>query len=100
MNDSMSILLATTILAMGGFGLYMYKDSHNSEDVEKDNYNEDSLFGANFWGGSEEITTKSDSEDEEYNNEDDEIKRDYKPRKKTVKTQKNKKTIGTSRRRY
>lgn len=35
MNDSMSILLATTILALGGLGLYMYKSSDDDKKKRK-----------------------------------------------------------------
>ena len=39
-NDTMSLVLATAILAVGGLGLYMYK---SSDDFEYDDYNEDEL---------------------------------------------------------
>jgi hypothetical protein len=87
MNDSMSVLLATTILALGGFGLYMYKSSDDSQDQD---YNEDSFFGENFWGSDDK------NDDDEIIDEDD----DYKPRRKNAKTQRNRKTTGASRRRY
>ena len=38
MNDTMSLVLATAILAVGGLGLYMYK---SSDDFAFDDYNED-----------------------------------------------------------
>jgi len=93
MNDSMSVLLATTILALGGLGLYMYKSSDDKQKGGDDDYNEDSIFGGNFWGSSGEQHDDEESIDE--NLEDD-----YKPRRKNVKTQKNRKTSGTSKRRY
>jgi hypothetical protein len=31
MNDTLSLLLATTILAAGGLGLYMYKSPDNNQ---------------------------------------------------------------------
>ena len=37
MNDIKSLLIATTVLAIGGLGLYMYK----SEDSEELDYNDD-----------------------------------------------------------
>jgi hypothetical protein len=42
MNETMSLVLATTILAMGGLGLYMYKNSDESsfEDYDENNENE------------------------------------------------------------
>ena len=45
MNETMSLLLATTVLAIGGVGLYMYK-SDESDQVGGDDYNEDTLFGS------------------------------------------------------
>ena len=51
MNDTMSLLLATTILAVGGIGLYMYKSDDEQKGGEE--YNEDSLFSSrDFWGSS------------------------------------------------
>jgi hypothetical protein len=32
MNETLSLLLATSILAAGGLGLYMYKSTHDDED--------------------------------------------------------------------
>jgi hypothetical protein len=98
MNDSMSILLATTILALGGLGLYMYKTTDESEvkdgkDGSEEDYNEDSIFGKNFWGSKQEDT--EENLEEEYLEEDD-----FKPRKRGGKTLKNKKASGSSRRRY
>ena len=96
MNDSMSILLATTILALGGLGLYMYKTSEDEHKEQKggdkEDYNEDSIFGSSFWGSNQEDL------EEDLNLEEDE--EDYKPRRRGGKTQKNRKTTGSSRRRY
>lgn len=91
MNDSMSILLATTILALGGLGLYMYKSSDDTQKDSEDEYNEESIFGGNFWGSSDD---KNDDENIDENLEDD-----YKPRKRNAKTQRNRRT-GSSRRKY
>ena len=43
MNDTMSLVLATAILAVGGLGLYMYKnsDDFSYEDYNEDEYNDD-----------------------------------------------------------
>ena len=38
MNDTMSLVLATAILAVGGLGLYMYK---SSDEFVFDDYDED-----------------------------------------------------------
>ena len=95
MNDSMSILLATTILALGGLGLYMYKSSDSQKEDDKEEYNEESIFGGNFWNFSDE-KNEDDNLEEELENFDEDIK----PRRKNTKTQRNRKSTGTSRRRY
>ncbi len=92
MNDSMSILLATSILALGGLGLYMYKSSDDSQHEE---YNEESMFGGNFWGLSDDKHEDDESLDEYLEEMDD-----YKPRKRNAKTQRNRKSTGSSKRRY
>jgi hypothetical protein len=101
MNDSMSILLASTILALGGFGLYMYKSSDDGEKKggTNDEYDEDSIFGKSSifdWGKS------ADDEDNIYNGEEDDYNDDetYKPRKRGRKTLRNKKSNGLTKRRY
>jgi len=102
----MSILLATTILALGGLGLYMYKSSEEEQKEEEqkeenDEYNEDGIFGTySFfdWGNK---TDNDDNNDSDIN-EDTLVKyeEEYKPRKKGGKTQRNRRTSGTSKRRY
>ena len=94
MNDSMSILLATTILALGGLGLYMYKSSDDNQKGGED-YNEDSIFGGNFWSLSDDKPDDEENIDEDLDEEED-----YKPRRKNTKTQRNRKSTGSSRRRY
>ena len=94
MNDSLSILLATSILALGGIGLYMYKSSEDTQkgcDIE---YDEGSLFSGDFWGVSNDNEKELFDDDLEYYEED------VKPRRKNSKTQRNRKQTGTSRRRY
>ncbi len=98
MNDSMSILLATTILALGGLGLYMLKSTDDNQSGGDNEYNEDSLFGSGSlfnWGSPED--NKEDNEDKLEEVEDDD---GYKPRKRGPKTLKNRKSTGSSRRRY
>lgn len=99
MNDSMSILLATTILALGGLGLYMYKSTDDSKKGDEEDYNEESLFGGNFWNFSDDKQGDDDTLDDTLDEylEDEE---DYKPRRKNAKTQRNRKSTGSSRRRY
>ena len=96
MNDSMSILLATTVLALGGLGLYMFKSSDNNQTGLDDDYSEDGLFGSGSlfnWGSSGDNAEDEDDLEEI-------IEEDYKPRKRGPKTLKNRKSTGTSRRRY
>jgi hypothetical protein len=45
MNDIMSLVLMTTVLAAGGLGLYMYKSSDENQKGGSD-YNEDELFNS------------------------------------------------------
>ena len=44
MNDIMTLVLMSTVLAVGGLGLYMYKSDENQKDC--DGYNEDELFNS------------------------------------------------------
>ena len=100
MNDSMSILLATSILALGGLGLYMFKSTNDdNQSGGEDEYNEESLFGSNSffnWGSSDDKAEEDDNEDKLEELDED----DYKPKKRGPKTLKNRKSTGTSRRRY
>ena len=69
MNDSMSVLLATTILALGGFGLYMYKSPEGEEKHDENNeeYNEDGIFGKSGffnWGKSENDENNDENDTE------------------------------------
>ena len=95
MNDTMSLLLATTILSLGALGLYMFK----SDDEQKgEEYNEDTLFGSgSFWGSPNETEEPVEVED------DEEEPQFYEPKVKTRggKTKRNnRKTSGTKRRYY
>lgn len=95
MNETMSLLLATTVLALGGLGLYMFKSSDDNEKNGDEEYNEESLFSSDSlfnW------TKNKDDEVEEP--EIDDYEEDYKPRKRAPKTQRNRKISGSSRRRY
>lgn len=95
MNDTVSLLLATAILAAGGLGLYMYKNP----DEDHQGGEEDELFGSdNFWGsGSKEDDINLDEEEL-----DDIDEYEYKPKsrlkKPKTKTKTNRKSIGTKRR--
>ena len=87
MNESMSLLLATVILSIGGLGLYMYK----SEESEEEDYNEDSIFDLNE-STFDELPELEEEEDYEV----------YQPKNKKrnvkTKTKRNKKSSGSKRR--
>lgn len=82
MNDTLSLLLAASILAASGLGLYMYK-SRDEDQKGGEEYNETNLFGL------------SDEEEEVKNDEDF-----YVPKQKlrNGKTKRNIKSGGTKRR--
>lgn len=101
MNDSMSILLATTVLALGGLGLYMYKLDKSTDDndtVDDDFSVDDSVSDTNIFSKFFNWDDKTEEEpDEILDNYEEE---EYVPRKRSnTKTHKNKKT-GSSRRKY
>jgi hypothetical protein len=96
MNDSISILLATTVLALGGLGLYMYKSTDDNNTEFDESNNEDSFFGGSFWNSNEEKGDYELENLEDFENYEDDIK----PRKRSNKTQRNRKSNGASRRRY
>lgn len=98
MNDSMSILLATTILALSGLGLYMYKSSDNDQKGGSEEYDEDGLFGKSSMF---DLNRSDDNNEEDIEDLDENYDDEYlKPRKRGKKTQRNRKTNGTSKRRY
>jgi hypothetical protein len=96
MNETMSLVLATAILAIGGVGLYMYKQSDDVKYDEDYNYDLD-----------DDVDTDSDidsynSEDEdEYDKYSDDFV-DYEPKvsKQKAKTKRNKTAGGTRKKRY
>ncbi len=108
MNDSGSVLLATSLLALGGLGLYMFRMTNDEEDGEnkhsknkdngnkEDNNDQETIFDTSSlfsWGDSD------DNQNTILYNETEEP--ETKPRKKTnTKTQRNRKSTGLSRRRY
>lgn len=96
MNDTMSLLLATAILATGGLGLYMYKSpDEDKKGDDESGYNEDSLFGSgNFWGSKEDV--KEDEKEDEKEEETAFYESKVKPR--GGKTKRSRKTTGTKRR--
>ena len=87
MNDTMSLLLATTVLAISGVGIYLYKS--NNQDTENDNENENDIYHEKGSNKDNELE-KEPSLEEEY---------DVKVIKnKNGKTKRNKKNIGSKRR--
>ena len=114
MNDSMSILLATTILALGGLGLYVYRTNHEDQDGgdkidtrSDDSDNEESIFGSSNlfnWGSSDDRKKPEDKQKEKEQDvlsDEESEENELKPRKRNnVKTQRNRKASGASRRRY
>jgi hypothetical protein len=96
MKDTMSLVLATAILAVGGVGLYMFKSPDDEQKGGREEYNEDTLFGSgSFWGSS----NKSDDDvvEEDY---DDSSFHEPKVRSRGSKTKRSRKTSGTKRRYY
>ena len=90
MNETMSLLLATSILAIGGLGLYMYKQSDDFKDRDM---NDD------FSSGSD---SDSDLESDLDSQLDDEVYLDnYEPKLvNRRKTKRNKTSNGTKKKRY
>jgi hypothetical protein len=96
MKETMSLVLATAILAVGGLGLYMYKQSDDFKDgeLEDDKYND---FSSD---SDSDLGSDLDSQlEEEY--EEDFI--DYEPKtnqKAKAKTKRSKTTGGTRKKKY
>jgi hypothetical protein len=96
MRETISLLVATAILAAGGLGLYMYKsndekqnggDGYDGDGYGGDSYNEDTLFGSGgFWNKENDL----EDEEEEY----------YEPkvRARGGKTKRSRRGVGTKRR--
>jgi hypothetical protein len=102
MNDAMSVLLATTVLALGGLGLYMYKSSDDNQKGGKyeDDYDEDNLFGSgSLWGSSNEDEHASEDDyEQDYDEEIYESRTKPKSKPKVSKTKRRKVGGGTKRR--
>lgn len=100
MNDTMSLLLATGILAVGGLGLFIYKNgSHDKSDNEKDG---DSLFDfdlRSFFGNTNDEDNDNDNDNEnEYNNEEEPEVYETPKRSRGSKTKSVRKSAGSKRR--
>jgi hypothetical protein len=88
MNETLSLLLVTAVLAVGGLGLFMYKSTDDENVKGGSDYHEDEIFGNDsFW------SSNNDAEDVL---EDDYV--EPKPRSRGGKTKRNKKNVGTKRR--
>jgi hypothetical protein len=94
MKETMSLVLATAILALGGLGLYMYKQSDDFKDGDL----EDDF--SSYSDSESDLGSDLDSQlEEEY--EEDFI--DYEPKtnqKAKAKTKRSKTTGGTRKKRY
>jgi hypothetical protein len=80
MNDTMSLVLAATVLAIGGLGMYMYKNTEKDEKDENAEYNEDSIFGlGNVFGSKKGKKKRGGKKPKAYddNGKDDYIEDDY-----------------------
>ena len=87
MNETLSLLMATSILALGGLGFYMFQ-SNKQRGGDEDDYDEDNLFRSNgFW------SSRGDDEDE-----DEPEYHEPKVRQRGGKTKRSKKNVGTKRR--
>ena len=104
MNDTMSLLLATGILAVGGLGLFMYKNSSEekgkSYDKKEENWFDLSSFFAN---DKEDDDYKNDYDIENENENEDEDEHEpevyeTKTRARGSKTKSVRKTTGSKRR--
>jgi len=91
MNDVKSLLIATTVLAIGGLGLYMYKseESELDDNIDDDYNNDDNSETASETSSN----ASSDLEELDYD--------DYKPKeKKNGGTKRNSKKNGGTRKKY
>ena len=101
MNDTMSLLLATGILAVGGLGLFMYKNNSDDNDSDSNNDDKNSLFDfdlRSFFGNSDKDDEDKNEYDDNYDTESE--PEFYEPPKRTrgSKTKCNRKNVGTKRR--
>jgi hypothetical protein len=87
MNDLNSILIATTVLAIGGLGFYMYKSEQG--------FNDDEMYAHDFDNLEEDLDeddySSSSSEEDEEEEEEDDSKRKNKTRRNSNGNSKTKK---------
>jgi hypothetical protein len=92
MNDIKSLLIATTVLAIGGLGLYMYK-SEDSDLIFDEQIDDDNSETGSESGSETESDLDSELEELDYD--------DYKPKeKKNGGTKKNTKKNGGTRKKH
>ena len=101
MNETLSLLLATAVLTVGGFGLMFYK----TMDEEGESYDEDKIF--NKGKDKKENSDKTENNDKPENSDkpeniDNEELESFEPkvRSRGSKSKRNRKTTGTKRRYY
>lgn len=87
MRETISLLLATTVLGLGGLGLYLFKT--NESKGGGSDYDEDEIFKNDKAEADYSVDDEEDYDDEEY---------DKKARKRTGKTKRSRKASGTKRR--
>jgi hypothetical protein len=107
MNETMSLVLATTLLALGGLGLYMLKkddEPQKGRKVESKEKNQNmNMFGWNNGETDEDEEDAGNEHEHEEQHEDEEEEEYYvkqPKRKPATKTQRNRKASGASKRRY
>lgn len=116
MNDKLPIILATSVLAFGGLGLYMYKqmndaDADNTEDNHDsvDSIEEDPEFNfSDFFGFVKNESPNKDEDDKSYVDTDSDNYELYEQKRKNLKTnakekattKRNKKSKGLTKRRH
>ena len=88
MRDTISLLLATSVLALGGLGLYFYK---SNDSKRGDRYDEDEIFG-------DSDNENTNFNEDEYDHDHDDEDYEKKNKKRSGKTKRTKKTSGTKRR--
>ena len=92
MNDIKTLLIATTVLAIGGLGLYIYKSEDSELDFD-DQIDDDNSETESESGSETESDLDSQLEELDYN--------DYKPKeKKNRGTKKNSKKNGGTRKKH
>ena len=93
----MSLLIATAILATGGVGLYLYKSPENESSDDRE-YDEKDSDDAGFFGKGGFFSSSTGDAEEEEEEEKEHIRYEPKPKTRSVKTKRNRRSGGTKRR--